>query len=105
MEAGWDQCPFGVAVEGRSSIPRGTLWESEDQGERQLVIPCPISSWEACWGPRPGPPPSEVPYGCMGARGIGGREEGGRGGADVGSPPGPEDQGKHGWHFPHPLWL
>lgn len=74
--------------------------------EAWSVFPLPTWAWEACWVPRPAPRPSGAPFGHVGLKGMGEREEGGKrntGGLWRGDPPGPEDQGRHNGHFPHPL--
>ena len=48
-------------------------------GRACLVFPLPTWLRGACWAPEPGPPPSEAPSGHVGPRGVGWREEGGRG--------------------------
>ena len=75
VEAGWDQCPCGVAGEGRSSISRGTLQESEDQGEMRLVFPLPNQFLGSLLGSRAWSSTLRGPlwlHGCQGHRKEGG---------------------------------
>ena len=85
----------GGREKGGVPWPGGTLGGSEDQGRHGGCFPHPLRTREACWAPRPGPPPSKATSGHKGSRGVGGRDEGGRGGeADMGDPLGSEDQGE-----------
>ena len=49
---------------------------SGDQGKHRGCFPCTLGPWETSWAPGPGPLFSGAPSGLVGARGMGGREEG-----------------------------
>ena len=77
----------GWLVEGRGSHTRRdhSLGVRRIGGEVACCVPCPLGPQEACWAPRPGPPPSKDPSSRVGPRGVGGR--GGRRVQVNGKPP------------------
>ena len=96
LRGGWER--------GGVPTPRGTLWRFAGSGGGAPRISAAQSPWEACWAPGPGPLISRTPSGFMGPRRVGGRREEKEERQTVGGdPPGPEDQGRRGGRFPHPL--